>query len=192
MFILGYAVILTAVFAFVSGFRLLSDPTKTTHLLVEERSGQRYESFQGHDGSDAARTETEESAEHPEAAEPPGGQELGFQVEPHVHQQEGAAESHHIVGRQAANHEDELLVPGRLWTTQQGQGTGVGAEAEQIDARDEKLVEWWHVALVLVDGSQADRIIRSEEEEPVRGGICKWRWVRRIHFRQSIPGKGKE
>ncbi|GIY51610.1 hypothetical protein CEXT_810061 [Caerostris extrusa] len=72
------------------------------------------EPFHRHDRRHASRAESEEPGENSQTAEPSTGDETRLQVDPHVHQEERAAQRHQVIGRQAADHESQFPVPGLL------------------------------------------------------------------------------
>lgn len=80
-----------------------------TDLLVEEGSSKGEPAVDGHDEGDAARAETEDAPEDPQAAEDEAVGERGL-VELHVHEDQHAEHSHEVVGGETPQHESVAAV----------------------------------------------------------------------------------
>lgn len=75
-----------------------------TDLLVEEGSSKSEPAVDGHDEGNAARAETKDAPEDPQATEGEAVGERGV-VELHVHEDKHAEHSHEVVGGQTSQHE---------------------------------------------------------------------------------------
>lgn len=80
-----------------------------TDLLVEEGPRKGEPAVDGHDEGDAARAETEDAPEDPQATEDEAVGERGL-VELHVHEDQHAEHSHEVVGGETPQHQSVAAV----------------------------------------------------------------------------------